>query len=153
MSDGFQLQIDDDDDGSEETGPQPKTLKEAVEVLLQELPPETLAEVRELKSKDMWELHFGLGMWIRNRMLWGNSELCEAVLNKPGDWLITPGSPDEAWEPIVKALRRRLRADQKAALALAEKRNMERFWVIDPILSKEPYVPKKSVVKKSVGKK
>jgi hypothetical protein len=120
MGDGFQLQID-DEDNDEETGPQPKTLKEAVEVLLGELPPETLAEVRELKLKDIINLHFGLGLWIRNRMLWGNSNLCEAVLNKPGDWLITPGSPDEAWEPIVKALRRRLRADQKAAMVLAEK--------------------------------
>jgi len=116
MSNDFQLQID-DDDNDEETGPQPKTLKEAVEVLLQELSPETLAEVRELKTKDIINLHFGLGLWIRNRMLWSNPELCEAVLNKPGDWLIMPGSPDEAWEPIVKALRRRLRADQKAALA------------------------------------
>jgi hypothetical protein len=114
MSDDFQLQIDDDDDSDEETGPQPKTLQEAVEMLLQELPPETLAEVKVLKLKDMWGLHFGLGMWIRNRMLWNNPELCANVLHEPGD----PegfggfGGPDEAWEPIVLALRKHLRSSR-----------------------------------------
>lgn len=55
----------------------PKTVGEAVDILLRDLAPEVKEKIRTTSRKDLIQFHFGLGMGIRNRFgLWqGNKDL------------------------------------------------------------------------------
>ncbi len=46
----------------------PKTLEEAVERLLNELPEEEINALKGMTLEEVGNLHFGLGMYIRNNM-------------------------------------------------------------------------------------
>ncbi len=76
----------------------PATLEAAVAYCLKTLPVKTLDDLLRPPHEELViNHHFGLGMWIRNRLgLWqGNRALLEAV----GAW-----HPDDASEPILDAL-------------------------------------------------
>ncbi len=64
----------------------PKTVKQAVDVLLAILPEEEKAKIVEMNKSDLGNLHFGLGMGIRNEFgLWaGNRDLLEDVARLQG---------------------------------------------------------------------
>jgi hypothetical protein len=55
----------------------PKTITEAVDILVHILPEEELDKIKSMSEDDLTDLHFGLGQWIRNEFgLWaGNKEL------------------------------------------------------------------------------
>lgn len=46
----------------------PKTLQEAVEKLLKELPQEDKDRVKQMNKDELFKLHFDLGMYIRDNM-------------------------------------------------------------------------------------
>jgi len=49
----------------------PKTVTEAVDILMHILPKEDLAKLKSRSETDLFDLHFGLGQWIRNNFgLW-----------------------------------------------------------------------------------
>jgi hypothetical protein len=76
----------------------PATLEAAVAYCLKSLPVKTLDALLQPPHEELViNHHFGLGMWIRNRLgLWqGNRALLAAV----GAW-----DPDDASEPILEAL-------------------------------------------------
>ena len=83
----------------------PTTLDEAVGVILAMLDDKDLSEIAQMPFDDLIDLHFGLGMWIRNNLgLWkADSALMKAIQAQ------TPGiSPDDASMIIIKALWHRL---------------------------------------------
>jgi hypothetical protein len=86
---------------------QPKNLQETVEVLLKILPSETLNEIAKMKQDDLNELHFGLGLDIRNGFgLWrSNYALLESCGNKNMH-------PDEASGVIINKLWEELQQTQ-----------------------------------------
>jgi hypothetical protein len=58
----------------------PKTVAEAVDRLLdKELTEENIEKIRHMKKAELIDLHFGLGMWVRNNfgLLQGNNGLLE----------------------------------------------------------------------------
>jgi hypothetical protein len=87
----------------EERAKWPKTLDEAVERLIAELPAKNIGEIRAMKKKELIRLHMGLGLYIRNffGLRRGNRALMEAT---------NPHDPDDASMIIIEALWRRLRA-------------------------------------------
>lgn len=57
-----------------------KTVDEAVQWVLAELPEETRAQVAHIRGESLVHLHFGLGLWIRNNVpVWGNEELLRSL--------------------------------------------------------------------------
>ena len=51
--------------------PLPKTIDEAVDFVLARLSDEDKEQLRETPKEELSEHHFGLGMWIRNKLrLW-----------------------------------------------------------------------------------
>lgn len=80
----------------------PVTVEAAVDILMDVISAEDLAEIRSMSEKDIVLLHFGLGMWIRNSFgLWrGNTLLLEATGAK---------GPDGASGVILDALLIRLK--------------------------------------------
>lgn len=60
----------------------PQNLDEAHEILMKQLPKETLDQIKNMKSEDeMWRFHRGLGMSLRNSWgLWGGSPLKQYFL-------------------------------------------------------------------------
>ncbi len=80
----------------------PTSVDAAVRLLQSMLPAEELATITHMEAGDFIDLHFGLGMWIRNNFgLWkGNKTL-----------LLETGKrhPDDASEVIITALWRTLR--------------------------------------------
>lgn len=55
----------------------PRSLRAAIDQIVAELDAESLRDLREMPQENLCELHFGLGLWIRNGFgLWqGNREL------------------------------------------------------------------------------
>ena len=52
----------------------PQTVDEAVDQLVAMMSPDDLAQVRQMSAYDLIELHFSLGMAIRNQCgLWGDN--------------------------------------------------------------------------------
>jgi hypothetical protein len=87
--------------------PWPKTVEEAVTILVDILPEEKLDFIQVLDPKDLARLHFGLGIFIRIRFgLWENSDLLrDCGKEQPyGDFI----EPDGASRVIVEALHQRL---------------------------------------------
>ena len=65
----------------------PETLEEAYKALDELLAPEDIAYIKELSEEDIIELHFGLGMWIRNNWLYPtNSRLTKELLELKPDF-------------------------------------------------------------------
>ena len=82
----------------------PASLDAAVDRLLSILDEDTLIEVAAREHDQLNDLHFGLGLAIRNAWVWPhNPELCarEGI----------PVHPDDCSAVIIKALWERLRAD------------------------------------------
>jgi hypothetical protein len=78
------------------------TIDQAVDYLLAELSPEDQDLLREMEADDLWSLHMGLGMAIRNHFkLWQGND---ALLAECGSY-----DPDAASNMIIDALWRRLR--------------------------------------------
>jgi len=75
----------------------PKTINEAVDILMHILPEEDLNKIKSMSEDDLTDLHFGLGQWIRNELgLWaGNKELMQDCGVK---------HEDDASSVIIKAL-------------------------------------------------
>ena len=64
----------------------PATLEDAYKALDELLYPEEIAYIKNLAEDDMIELHFSLGLWIRNNWLYPtNSRLTKAVLEQNPD--------------------------------------------------------------------
>lgn len=80
----------------------PVTVEAAVDILMDVITAEDLAEIRNMSKSDIGLLHFSLGMWIRNNFgLWrGNYLLLEATGAK---------GPDGASGVILDALLARLK--------------------------------------------
>ena len=75
----------------------PKTINEAVDILVHILPKEELDKIKSMSKDDLTDLHFGLGQWIRNEFgLWDeNYELMQDCGVK---------HEDDASGVIIKAL-------------------------------------------------
>ena len=82
----------------------PTTVDAAVRLLMSMVDESEQAKIAAMDSEDMYTLHFGLGVWIRNHMGFyaGNDQLLKAT----GEI-----EPDEASMIIMRALRERLRKD------------------------------------------
>ena len=83
----------------------PTTVDAAVRLLLSMVEESEQAKIAAMDSEDIYTLHFGLGVWIRNHMGFyaGNDQLLKAT----GET-----EPDDASMVIMRAFRDRLRADQ-----------------------------------------
>ena len=57
----------------------PHTVTEAVDNLMATLPPDQLKEIADMSEDDLFQLHFGLGLTIRNNFGFydGNEELID----------------------------------------------------------------------------
>jgi hypothetical protein len=82
----------------------PTTVDAAVRLLLSMVEESEQAKIAAMESEDIYTLHFGLGMWIRNHMGFyaGNAQLLMAT----GET-----EPDDASLFIIRAFQERLRAD------------------------------------------
>ena len=85
----------------------PSTIKEAVEILLEDLSIAEKKEIAELTENDLIGLHFSLGQYIRNKFeLWEeNNELtkfCCKISN------VTEMHPDSVSSLIIKEIWKRL---------------------------------------------
>jgi hypothetical protein len=83
----------------------PTSLDEAVGVILATLDDKDLNEITQMPFTDLFNLHFGLGQWIRNNLgLWqSDSHLMKAIQ------MHTPGiHPDDASTVVIEALWHRL---------------------------------------------
>ena len=82
----------------------PTTVDAAVRLLLGMVEESEQAKIAAMDSEDIYTLHFGLGMWIRNHMGFyaGNDQLLKAT----GET-----EPDDASMVIIRAFQERLRAD------------------------------------------
>lgn len=82
----------------------PATVDAAVRLLLGMVEESEQAKIAAMDSEDIYTLHFGLGIWIRNHMGFyaGNDQLLKAT----GET-----EPDDASMVIMRAFRDRLRAD------------------------------------------
>ena len=87
--------------------PVPRTIDDAVTVLKQKLPAETRSKIADMMEDQLIDMHFGLGMWIRNVFgLWGgNFELLESCGSRDM-------APDGASSVILTALWKSLRQDR-----------------------------------------
>ncbi|MHB1455299.1 MAG: DUF6794 domain-containing protein [Armatimonadota bacterium] len=84
----------------------PKSVSEAVDILIYEMSEKMEITIRSMSSPDdMGSLHFGLGLYIRNNfgLNSGNSALMEDACQVP-----MLASPDAASSAIMAALWRRL---------------------------------------------
>ena len=79
----------------------PKSIKEAIQLLLTDLPEKDRQAIRMMAEEDMSSLHFSLGNYVRNEFgLWGsNAELLKACC--PDSSL---QNADDASTVIIKAL-------------------------------------------------
>jgi hypothetical protein len=84
----------------------PKSVDEAVEILILGMSEEELKKIREMDKDDLIELHFNLGMFIRNSFgLWGdNDALIKSCMKKSG-----VVDADPASSVIIKALWKKIR--------------------------------------------
>jgi hypothetical protein len=111
--------------------PQPKSVEEAVGVLKKILSQEDQAEIASMCEDDLIEMHFGLGMWIRNAFgLWGGNKELLASCGDPDM------HPDYASSVILQALwesLRRERPDYADLVALEQRLQIKipRFQVRD----------------------
>jgi hypothetical protein len=83
----------------------PTTIDEAVGVILVRLEDKYLNEIMQIPFADLFNLHFGLGQWIRNNLgLWQtDTALMKAIQAQ------TPGiHQDDASTVIIEALWHRL---------------------------------------------
>jgi len=82
----------------------PATVNAAVRLLLSMMDESEQAKIAAMDSEDIYTLHFGLGMWIRNHMGFyaGNDQLLTAT----GEV-----DPDDASMVIMRAFWDHLRAD------------------------------------------
>lgn len=84
----------------------PVTIEEAAGVVIAALPETEAAKIAGMPESELINLHFGLGMWIRNNLgLWqGNDALMQALRERE------PGiHPDDASMLIIEQVWRRLR--------------------------------------------
>ncbi len=82
----------------------PTTVDSAVRLLMSMVDESEQAKIAAMDTEDMYTLHFGLGVWIRNHMGFyaGNDQLLKA----------TGGTdPDDASMVIMRAFRDRLRSE------------------------------------------
>ena len=78
----------------------PKTMDEAVDILMDIMEQEDLNALRNMKQHDLIRLHFGLGLFIRNNFgLWNP----EAPI-----WQDIRGTPDDTAMDIIEKLWERL---------------------------------------------
>ena len=84
----------------------PGTVDEAAGVVLATLSNEEKNQIAGMAEGDLIELHFGLGMWIRNNLgLWqGNQTLMESIRQHSPDI-----HPDDVSMVIIEAVWKRLR--------------------------------------------
>ena len=53
----------------------PETVEQCYEILDKLLKPEDIAEIKAMSHDQVFTMHFGLGMWMRNNFgLWTNKE-------------------------------------------------------------------------------
>ncbi len=58
----------------------PKTLREAVDLLLTSLDAQEREKLRAMREDDLIGLHLGMGMWMRNSFpIWGSDELLRSI--------------------------------------------------------------------------
>lgn len=101
----------------------PQTVAEAVDRLLnKELTEENIEKIRRMKKDFLFELHFGLGMWIRNNFgfFQGNKELLVDCGKRQYGHLnmkiegFPEAHPDDVSGIIIEALWERLQAEAKS---------------------------------------
>jgi hypothetical protein len=86
----------------------PKTMDEAIEMLLSTLSEKELQDIKNTPENELYILHFTLGGYIRNKLgLWGkNRELARSISNL--DFLI---DPDGISMTIIEELWKRLQQE------------------------------------------
>ena len=89
---------------SDEAHEFPRTVQEAVRLLQRLVPEPEQAKIAAMSEDELINLHFGLGMWIRNNLgLWEPSSVLV--------WATGAAEPDDASTVIIKAFWQRLRDD------------------------------------------
>jgi len=83
----------------------PTTVDAAVRLLLGMVEEADQVQISSMTNDDLYKLHFGLGMWIRNNMGFcaGNT----ALLKDTGE-----AEPDDASMVIIRAFRDRLNSEK-----------------------------------------
>jgi hypothetical protein len=79
----------------------PQSIQQAVDILLVVLTEKQLTDIAAMKEHELTNLHFSIGMWIRNQFgLWSANE---ALLKDTGAF-----DPDSASSVIIDALNEKL---------------------------------------------
>jgi hypothetical protein len=106
------IQILRDEDGRSDTKPkQPETVDEAVERLVAELPLKDKTNIANMDEIDLAELHFSLGLSIKNKFLYPrNEKLLESCRDVSADKYL---HWDQASAVIIKELWKRLKKSHK----------------------------------------
>jgi len=83
----------------------PKTVKDAVEMIITIWSPKALKDLASKSKADLWLCHFGIGLWIRNNFgLWEGNK---ALMRDAGSNI-----QDDVSMIIIEALRKKLREKQ-----------------------------------------
>ena len=79
-----------DDDDILHKNEYPKTINDAITIILNILSPEEKEKLKNAQPEDLSSYHFGLGLWIRNNLGFydGNEELIEDI--KQGNNFVHP---------------------------------------------------------------
>jgi hypothetical protein len=91
---------------------EPKTVSEAVDMMVANMPLKDKTVLASMDEADLFQLHFSMGVFIRNQFgLWsGNEELLNDCRKVSGEASL---HPDDAASMIIKELWKRLRETHK----------------------------------------
>ena len=85
----------------------PKTVDEAVDILLSEMSDKDKKKLKDMREEDFITLHFTAGMDIRAKFnLWENKDLLQSLIGKNVGYICV--HPDDASSIIIKKLWKRL---------------------------------------------
>jgi len=87
--------------------PKGMTIKEIAEAVIKELEEKDIEELKSFDATKSYQLHHGLGVFIRNKYIYAHPE-------NPSDYQKTLGyHPDNVSDEIVKKILRILKAKKK----------------------------------------
>lgn len=94
----------------------PRTLDEAVGIILDILTSEQKEELKSNSESGLVDFHLTLGAWIRNNFIYGNKnagELTQSIIDNPDDYIFA--HPDDISGLIVEAVWKALQSGNRAA--------------------------------------
>jgi uncharacterized protein DUF6794 len=94
----------------------PKTLDEAVGIIMDVLTSEQKEELKSKSESDLGDFHFTFGMWIRNNLIYGNKyalKLGQSMNENSDEFILV--HPDDISDLIMKAVWMALQGGNRAA--------------------------------------